>query len=195
MNVPELVTAARTCRRFRQEEGLPGSTLEWLVNCARLTPCAGNAQVLRYAAAVSPKACADLFPALKWAALLKDWDGPVEGERPTGYIVILEPAGGQRGRLNMVDCGIAAQTMQLAAQSRGIGTCMLLSFNHDLARQVLDIPADYDPLMVLAFGMQKEVRVVETADGGPTETHYWRDEAAVHHVPKLALDRVLIIRK
>ncbi len=195
MNFPDLVTTARTCRRFRQEEGLPGGTLEWLVNCARLTPCAGNAQVLRYAAAASPKACADLFPALKWAALLKDWDGPAEGERPTGYIVILEPAGGQRGRLNMVDCGIAAQTMQLAAQSRGIGTCMLLSFNHELARQVLGIPADYDPLMVLAFGMQKEVRVVETADGGPAETHYWRDEEAVHHVPKLALDRVLIIRK
>ncbi len=195
MDFFDLVAAARTCRRFRQEEGLPEGALEWLVSCARVTPCAGNAQALRYATVSSPEACAALFPALRWAALFKDWDGPEEGERPAGYIVVLEPAGGQRGRLNIVDCGIAAQTMQLAAQSRGISCCMLLSFSHEVVRQALDLPETYEPLMVLALGVAKETRVLETADGGPTETHYWRDGQAVHHVPKLALDRLLVIRK
>ncbi len=193
MDFLELVTAARTCRRFREAEGLPAGTLDWLVACARVAPCTANAQALRFAAAESAEACAALFPALKWAAALKDWGGPGEGERPTGYIVILEESG-KRAKLNAFDAGIAAQTMQLAAQTKDIGCCILLSFNPDMVRRVLNIPEGLDPLLVLAFGMQKEVRRVETAQD-PANLNYWRDEAAVHHVPKLPLESLLIIRK
>ena len=34
MDFLELVTGARTCRRFREAEGMPAGTLEWLVECA-----------------------------------------------------------------------------------------------------------------------------------------------------------------
>ena len=162
MDFLELVTATRACRRFKESEGLPEGTLDWLVNCARLASCAGNAQALRFAVAESKDACAAVFPALKWAAMLKDWDGPAEGERPTGYIVIMGETG-KRANLNAIDSGIAAQTIQLAAQSRDIGCCIFLSFNHDQIREVLGIPAEYEPLLVLALGKQKEVRVVEEA--------------------------------
>ena len=33
--------------------------------------------------------CARVFDELAWAGALKDWSGPAEGERPTGYIAIL----------------------------------------------------------------------------------------------------------
>ena len=82
MDFLELVRATRTCRKFRQAEGLPEGTLTWLVECARLASCAGNAQALRFALAESAEACKTVYPALKWAALFKDWDGPAEGERP-----------------------------------------------------------------------------------------------------------------
>lgn len=192
MDFLELVTATRACRRFKESEGLPEGTLDWLVNCARLSSCAGNAQALRFAVAESKEACAAVFPALKWAAMLKDWDGPAEGERPTGYIVIMGETG-KRANLNAIDSGIAAQTIQLAAQSRDIGCCIFLSFNHDQIREVLGIPAEYEPLLVLALGKQKEVRVVEEARDG--NLVYWRDEQAVHHVPKLSLDTVRLIKK
>ena len=49
MDFLELVTGARTCRRFREAEGMPAGTLDWLIECARVTPCGGNAQALRFA--------------------------------------------------------------------------------------------------------------------------------------------------
>ena len=76
MDFLELVTGARTCRRFREAEGMPAGMLDWLIACARVTPCGGNAQALRFAVAESPEACAAVFPALKWAGMLTDWDGP-----------------------------------------------------------------------------------------------------------------------
>ena len=48
MDFLELVTGARTCRRFREAEGMPAGMLDWLIACARVTPCGGNAQALRF---------------------------------------------------------------------------------------------------------------------------------------------------
>ena len=123
MDFLELVTGARTCRRFREAEGMPAGMLDWLIECARVTPCGGNAQALRFAVAESPEACAAVFPALKWAGMLTDWDGPEAGERPSGYVAILGEAG-TRAKLNAIDAGIAAQTIQLAAYTRDLGCCI-----------------------------------------------------------------------
>lgn len=35
MDFLELVTGARTCRRFREAEGMPAGMLDWLIECAR----------------------------------------------------------------------------------------------------------------------------------------------------------------
>ncbi|WP_308773913.1 nitroreductase family protein [uncultured Bilophila sp.] len=193
MDFLELVTGARTCRRFREAEGMPAGTLEWLVECARVTPCGGNAQALRFAAAETPEACAAVFPALKWAGMLTDWDGPEAGERPTGYLVILGEAG-TRAKLNAIDAGIAAQTIQLAAYTRDLGCCIFLSFDPRRIRETLGIPENLEPLLVLALGAQKEVRRVETV-GADGSVKYWRDAQGVHHVPKRPLKDLLIIKK
>ena len=141
MDFLELVTGARTCRRFREAEGMPAGMLDWLIACARVTPCGGNAQALRFAVAESPEACAAVFPALKWAGMLTDWDGPEAGERPTGYVAILGEAG-TRAKLNAIDAGIAAQTLQLAAYTRDLGCCSFLSFDPRKIREVPKRPLE-----------------------------------------------------
>lgn len=193
MDFLELVTGARTCRRFREAEGMPAGTLDWLIECARVTPCGGNAQALRFAVAESPEARAAVFPALKWAGMLTDWDGPEAGERPTGYVAILGEAG-TRAKLNAIDAGIVAQTIQLAAYTRDLGCCIFLSFDPRKIREVLGIPENLEPLLVLALGFQKEVRRVETV-GADGSVKYWRDAQGVHHVPKRPLEDLLIIKK
>ena len=192
MDFLELVAKARTCRRFLEAEGLPAGTLEWLVDCARVSPCTKNEQALRFAVAENRAVCAEIFPALRFAGAIPG-GGPSEGEHPAGYVVILGETG-ERARFNAIDMGIAAQTMQLAASTRGIGCCILLSFNPTTVREVLGIPAELEPLLVLAFGMEKEERhiVPLPADGS---VKYWRDENNVHYVPKRALAELLVIKK
>jgi len=56
-----LVEAARTCRRFDESRPLSEADLEWLVDCARLSPSARNAQELRFIIINAGKACDKLF--------------------------------------------------------------------------------------------------------------------------------------
>ena len=125
MDFKALVTAARTCRRFVEDSPLHMSDLEWLMDCARLTPSARNAQVLRYVL-ITGRMVADILPLTVWAGALKDWGGPHPGERPTGFLALLVPD--EARELTFIDAGIAAQTVQLAATSRGWGCCIIASF-------------------------------------------------------------------
>ena len=192
MDFHDLVEQARTCRRFYESEPLPEGLLEWLVDCARLSPCAMNAQALRFALVQTPEACASVFPALKLAGAIPH-GGPLPGEHPTGYIVFIGETG-ERSRLNAIDMGVAAQTMQLGAMSRKIGCCIVLSFDPRVVRDVLELPENLEPLLVLAFGVPKEVRhvVPMPADGS---CKYWRDSEQTHYVPKRSLDALIIRRK
>ncbi|MFQ9491753.1 MAG: hypothetical protein ACLR0N_13155 [Bilophila wadsworthia] len=93
MDFLELVTGARPAA-VPEAEGMPAGMLDWLIECARVTPCGGNAQALRFAVAESPEACAAVFPALKWAGMLTDWDGPEAVSVPA----VTSPFSVRRGR-------------------------------------------------------------------------------------------------
>ena len=67
MDFKQLALAARTCRRFEEERPLQMADLEWLVDCARLTPCARNAQQLRYSLVGPGETCRRLFGMTKWS--------------------------------------------------------------------------------------------------------------------------------
>ena len=88
MSLNELVIKTRSFRRFHEDHPLSLETLERLVDTARLTASASNLQPLRYVISTDPAMNARIFPCLAWAGYLKDRNGPVEGERPTGYIVV-----------------------------------------------------------------------------------------------------------
>lgn len=191
MDFKQLALAARTCRRFEEERPLQMADLEWLVDCARLTPCARNAQQLRYSLVGPGETCRRLFGMTKWAAALKDWGGPFPGERPTGFIVMSMPK--NAGDLVWLDTGIAAQTIQLAASSREWGCCMIASFDHSGVSELVQLPDELRPTLVLGLGVAKEVRrVADVPESGALG--YWRDAEQVHYVPKLALDKLILNR-
>ena len=181
MNFLQLVSEARTCRRFVQDTRIGREDLDWLMECARRTPCGRNAQVLRYVLVSSPEKCAELFVHTRWAGALKDWDGPTEGERPTAYIAILTPR--ETTAIMHMDVGIAAQTLQLAGHSRGIGCCMHASFVRPACMELLSVPDDMHIALILALGMAREERRLASMPANGDFT-YWRDAQGVHHVPK-----------
>jgi nitroreductase len=185
----DLIRKNRSCRRFIQSRSLDMNVLNELVNLARLSASAANLQPLKYVICSSPEKNAEIFPCLAWAAYLKDWPGPLEGERPSGYIVVL----GDMAITQDFGCdhGIACQSILLGSRERGLAGCMLGAVNREKLRDVLNLSTQLKILLVLALGVPREEIVVEplAADGS---IRYWRDSRGVHHVPKRSLKDIVI---
>ena len=81
----DLVLKNRSCRRFYQKHNVDVKILKELVDLARLSASGGNVQPLKYILSCDPKKNALIFTHLAWAAFLKDWPGPDDGERPSAY--------------------------------------------------------------------------------------------------------------
>lgn len=188
MNFRELVLETRSCRRYDESVAIDRKVLEDLVDLARLSPSGSNRQPLKYLLLSTPDECRRIFPSLAWAAYLKDWGGPAEGERPTGYIVILgdKLAAESFG----VDHGIAARTILLGAMEAGLSGCIIASVNHSQLRNGFSIPEQYEILLVLALGKKAEKIVIDGVKDD--DIRYWRDEEGIHHVPKRALDDIIL---
>ena len=187
--IKELVLKNRSYRRFYQEEKIDEITLKELVDLARCSASAANRQPLKYMLSCDTEKNARIFECLHWAAALKDWPGPSEGEHPSGYIIILGDT--EISKSFGCDHGIAAQSILLGAVDKGLGGCMLGAVQRDELRKDLDILERYEILLVLALGKPKEQVVLETvkSDGNTT---YWRDKDQVHYVPKRTLDEIII---
>jgi len=189
MNLEELVVKARSFRRFAQSKRIQAAALLDLVNLARRTPSAGNRQPLRYVLVHEESDCARLFKHLRWAAALKNWSGPAEGERPAGYVIMVTDT--EINKNADCDAGIAAQTMQLAATERGLRACMLGAIDRPKIQAEFKIPKRYAIVLVLALGVPAETVVLEDAPSGGDVTYY-RDAQDVHHVPKRPLKDIVL---
>jgi len=184
----ELVRRCRSYRRFHENKGVAEQTLKGLIELARLIPSAGNKQPLKYILSCTREKNEMIFPTLGWAAYLKDWTGPVEGERPSAYVVILGDS--EISASIPWDHPIAAQTIVLGAAEIGLGACILASVAKDRLAEALKIPARYQILLVVALGYPEETVVLEEMKEG--DYKYWRDDSGVHHVPKRALKDLIL---
>jgi nitroreductase len=185
----DLVRENRSRRRFSQDVSIEVETLRELVNLARLTPSARNQQPLKYILSNTAEKNVLIFGCLSWALDLKGWGGPAEGERPSAYIIILGDT--EIAKTFGCDHGIAAQTIMLGAVDKDLGGCILASIKKDRLRELLAIPDRYEVLLVLVLGKPKEQVIVEPV-GKSGDVKYWRDSLGVHHVPKRALDDIII---
>jgi nitroreductase len=185
----ELVRRNRSYRRFHQEVPISCETLRELVELARLSASGANRQPLKYFLSCDPERNALIFPLLAWAAYLTDWPGPVEGERPSAYILVL--CDSQISKTAGIDHGIASQSILLGATEKGLGGCIIASVQRDALRQALGIDPRYEILHVLALGKPKETVIIEPV-GPEGDIRYWRDAERVHHVPKRSLDELII---
>jgi len=184
----DLVGKNRSYRRFDSSVGVSTEVLTGLAGLARLCPSSRNQQALKFILINDPDRCKLVFSTLAWAGYLKDWPGPGENERPTGYIIILGDT--RLGSKFEIDLGIAAQTMMLGAVENGFGGCMFSSIKREEMRTLMSIPDFCEILMVLAVGKPVETVVVDEMTG--ESIRYWRDENQVHHVPKRFLADLII---
>lgn len=186
-----LTRKSRSTRRFQEERLLPEGHIIGLIDIARFCPSARNRQPLKYIISVDPEETKEIASALLWALDLPDWDGPSLGERPPAYITIVAPE--KCSPDPVIDLGIAAQTILLAAAEQGISGCMFGSIKREEMKRILPVPEGYEILLVIALGYSaEEIRLEPIGDDG--DTRYWRTPDGVHHVPKRSLEDCLVRR-
>ncbi len=187
--IQELVLKNRSYRRFYQNVHVETKTLKELVNLARLSPSGANRQSLKYILSNTQESNVKIFNTLGWAGYIKSWDGPPEGEKPGAYIVMLKDL--SVGASLPQDEGIAAQSILLGAVEKGLGGCIIVNVNRKELAAKFDLQDNYEIVLVIALGRPKEEVVIENMDQSG-DVKYWRDENGVHHVPKRALDEIII---
>lgn len=189
MNMQELVRKTRSYRRFHEDFKIGMEVLEGLVELARLSASARNLQPLKFMLCNQKDKNELIFSELGWAGYLQDWPGPIPGERPSAYIIVL-------GDLTLTktfgyDHGIATQSILLGATSLGLGGCIIGSAKRDRLREKLAIPDHFEILNVIALGKPKETVRIEPL-GPDGDIKYWRGADGTHHVPKRSLDELIV---
>ncbi len=185
----DLIRRNRSYRRFDQDHPIAVELLRELVDLARLSASGANMQPLKYILSSDRDTNDLIFRHTRWAGYLEEWAGPSPGERPSAYIVIL----GDTEIKESFGCdhGIAAQSILLGATEKGLGGCIIGSIDMEGLRNNLDIPDQYEILLVLALG--RPVETVEIEGVGPDgDIRYWRDEENVHHVPKRPISELIV---
>jgi nitroreductase len=186
--IKDLILKNRSYRRFYQEHKMTISELKELVDLARMSPSGRNLQPLKFYLSADKETNKKVFSTLAWAGYLKDWDGPEEGEKPTGYIVIL---GDTRLTNNFLcDHGIVSQSMLLGAVEKGLGGCIFASIKREKLKELLKIDNHFEVLLVIALGKPKEEVVIDEVVND--DIKYYRDEKHIHHVPKRNLNDIII---
>lgn len=188
-SIDNLILKNRCYRRFNEKKKISEQTIIDMIDLARLCPCSRNIQPLRYKIILHENERKKLFPLLGWANYLDDWKGPVSGERPAGYVIVM----GDTDLADSfdVDAGMAIQSIRLIAMSRGLGSCVIAAFDANKMKNMLDLPRQLKVLYVIPMGEPKE-EVKLSQVGVEGDFRYYRDEGGVHFVPKRKLEDIII---
>ena len=148
MDVFEAIKGRRSIRQFT-DEPIGGDSLEKLLDAARWAPSAGNQQRWRFVVVTSPSQ----------KELIRKF-APGIFLMPAAFIVICaQKAPGANPWAEatyLADCSIASQNIMLAAYEMGIGTCVALSYAKVAISEILDLPENIEPLLILTLGYPAE---------------------------------------
>lgn len=188
----KLLIQDRSIRRFDNSIRISEETLSELVSLTRYCASGRNLQPLKYRIVSSGEECERVYPYLKWAGYLSDWDGPEPTERPVAYLVQCLDT-----RLTtslLCDDGIQLQAITLGATAKGLGCCIIKSFNVVEISKCLDLPPYFKPLYILALGVPVEKVEIETPEESSdvADIRYYRTPDQVHHVPKRPSSELVI---
>ena len=184
----ELVKKARSFRRFDNNHQIADEVLIDIIDTARMTPSGANRQPIKYLYSNTNEINEAIFPHLSWAGYLKDWNGPEKDEQPSAYIILYTETQ-FLPHINF-DGGIIAQTIQLSATEKGLGSCMIASFDKNKLKRLIKLEVEFEIILVIAIGKPVEKVILEEV-GEDGSIKYWRDQHNEHHVPKRKLQDIM----
>ncbi len=186
--IKDLLIKNRSYRRYDESIKIAKEQLVKWIDLVRFCPSGRNSQPLKYIISYEEEKNEKVFSTLSWAAYLKDWDGPVKGERPSAYIIQLLDTTITNNFF--CDDGIAAQSILLSAVEEGFGGCIFRSINKPMLMKLLAIPDHFQIINVISLGKPVERIVID--DIKDDDYKYWREKDGTHHVPKRLLNEILL---
>jgi nitroreductase len=176
MNVTEAIVNRRSIKHYDTAHKLSEQEIVKLMSLAMLSPTAFNVQHWRFVLVTDP-VLRQQIRAVSWnqaqveeasllivlTADLQAWakqPGRYWANAPKPVQDYLVPAIGHYYESNpqaqrdeaMRSCGIAAQTIMLAAKEMGYDTCPMDGFDFDAVSKLLNLPADHTPTMFITVG-------------------------------------------
>ncbi len=187
----EIIKKSRSYRKFDENVEIDKKLLEKFVDTIRFCPSARNQQVLMFKIITEKTIREKIYPHLKWAGYLTDWNGPETGERPTALIPIAVNQNRVINNDNWIhtDIGIVAQTLLLQAAEHGFGGCSIGAFSKSKISKILNAPEYVDIRLILAIGKPAQnIKIVEIDEH--QNIKYWH-ENNIHYVPKRKFKDIL----
>jgi len=150
MDVSEAIRTRRSVRRYT-EAGVGHNVLRKLVEAGCWAPTAGNAQTWRFVVVTD----GERMRKLRMVA------PGFSGRAPAAIAVCQDMReaerhwGAETSQLAAMDSAMAALNIMLEAQSEGLGTCVVASFNGQALQRLLRLPEHVVPLLLVAVGNAK----------------------------------------
>jgi nitroreductase len=176
MNVTEAIVERRSVKAFDPSHKMTDDEIAKLMSLAMLSPTAFNIQHWRFVLVTDP-VLRQQIRAVSWnqaqveeaslliviTADLKAWNkNPARywANAPKSAQDYLVPAIGNYYQGNeqaqrdegMRSCGMAAQTIMLAAKEMGYDTCAMDGFDFDAVSRLINLPADHTTVMFVVVG-------------------------------------------
>ncbi len=158
MELNETILKRRSIRRYSSKK-VDMRVVGEIMDMAKLAPSAGNLQNWQFIIVTDPakqKAISDACMDQHWVS-----QAPVlivvcnQFEKVTA---LYEKMGKM---FSIQNCAIIATYMMLLAAERKLGTCWVGAFDNDKVAEILGIPEEVDPEIILTLGYPEEVKTTE----------------------------------
>jgi nitroreductase len=198
MNVSEAIEARRAVKAYDPEHRLSQAEIDRLMSLAMLAPTAFNIQNWRFVLVSDPDLrrqirevawnqaqVTDASLLIILTADLNSWNKDPQRywrlvDKPVQDFLVPAIDGYYRGKAQvqrdeaMRSCGIAAQTLMLAAKEMGYDTCPMDGFDFDAVGKLINLPADHAIAMFVVVGKAVQPPYPRS---GPVAM----DEAVIHN--------------
>ncbi len=176
MNIFEAIEKRRSIKHYNPQHKMSEEEVKKLISYAMLSPTAFNIQNVRFVLVQDPELRKEIR-AVSWdqaqvteaslliilCADLKSWNkdtGRYWKHAPQEVQDILVPAilkyyeGNEQAQQDeaMRSCGLAGQTIMLAAKAMGYDTCPMDGFDYEAVGKLINLPKDYVISMFIVVG-------------------------------------------
>ncbi len=143
MEVKSAIRARRSIRRYKRKE-MSNKVLEHLLEMARAAPSGANRQPWELVVVTDRQRLKGVVPICKEQSLLADC---------AAFIVGVDDP---RQKWAKMDLTMALDHITLASVEKGMGSCWIGAFDHDLMTEYVGLPKDRKATVCLALGYPDE---------------------------------------